>query len=402
MFDIFSNIFSGFKKKDIDVRGAAFRDEVQEQVGFPIALVCRDDLPYPHKRAWDLTAREWGKRRKAILNQMVPEHGQYWEEKNFLARDYCAEYENNTCFFYPSERSSNLPAYMPHKPLKDLKRFSGQSFAHYACNELRRTSAAVVFYGVAPETPETYKHSEFPAALKAERVIASDRGHLGLWHELGHMIFRFSCETRGDDNIYYANEMLPDLYSIMQHRNHGGKEEVIRDRINLRALDAFTYTDSSYFTAPACEAFLKGEPIPSYQQVRAAYRELQMRSFIDGFKMADSYRMSCDDVCAKLGNVTVVKDGERLSKEASSFMSDRDGTLNCFQKTYAMTVLYRVMDRTNLDPFTYDIGRGVLEAFDSFCPTKAAQARKDAYVAKDFCVRPERRGVFYSLPGPKV
>ncbi|MCL2469703.1 MAG: hypothetical protein FWF24_05680 [Alphaproteobacteria bacterium] len=404
MFDIFSNIFSGFKKKDIDVRGAAFRDEVQAQVGFPITLICRDDLPYPHKRAWELTERQWRKREKAVLARMDPAHRQYLEKHNHLTRDNYTQWLviGGSCFRIPSEKDGHPPAFVQDKILNDLGRFGGQPFARYSRHAFERLSGGVAFYGVAPETPETYMHGWFPPALKPERMMVNDHGHLVLFHELAHTIFKFSFKALKDEKTFHAQEMLPDLCAIMWNREYGGKEEIVRNFMDMRALNAFAGTTSTYFTAPACEAFLKKEPIPSYQQVRTAYRELQMRSFAAGFNMTEAFNASCDELCAVLAYVPVCNFGKGLVlKNASSFMQDCGLGIDGLQGPKGLASLYRVMDKACLDPFTRNIGEGVLKAFDSFCPAKAARARKEAGVAKGFCERPVWGGTFYSLSGLK-
>ncbi|MCL2469756.1 MAG: hypothetical protein FWF24_05955 [Alphaproteobacteria bacterium] len=363
------------------------RDFAHYQFPPLIALVCRDDLPYPNKLANELTDQEWLARKNAVLDQLPSRDRIYWEKSySFIWACYAQQIERGASLSLTEH--GRPPGSVVHKTLKNLEDFSGQPFAHYAQHEFKRISSSIVFYGVAPETPETYKHKGLPSALKPERAIVSDRDHLTLLHELAHTIFSFSDKAREKDNIYYAYEMLPDLYAIMRHRQRGGQKEVVQDFIDMRALMAFATSGfSSYFTAPICEAFLKRKPIPSYKQVLTAYRELQMRSLGAGM-FANSYHMNCSELCAKMKNVVVDKNGQSSLQKAATFMKHRRGTFGLLQGPYGMAILYHIVANcARLDPFTRDVGEGVLKAFDSFCPRKAAEARRMAGVADDFCVR---------------
>ncbi len=139
---------------------------------------------------------------------------------------------------------------------------------------------AVVF----PNSPYLKKERLFSALTGLDNIEDKKDAEDALYtlHETGHVLFPRSVEATSDKKVSFKAESLADGFGVFTFLELGGNAEAAQDFIDARDLSAFqNISRQDHWTADACRAVLKKEPMPSFDEAFAPIRELQIMAGVN-------------------------------------------------------------------------------------------------------------------------
>lgn len=249
-------------------------------------------------------------------------------------------------------------------------------------NNALETSVAVIAGHSPGCSDQDYWRTYMPDNIALTKEVVT-KG-LDVLHELGHIIFTFEdlpADTENLDNLAkpYASEVLADCWSICFAKEFGEPVEAIEDRMAERSLSSlFTDVLPSYYTAPAIEAFLNKETIPSFVDVFRSAQEIWVRTYA-GLIERDTTHIHSDEIRDR-----IVMNFQY--DESDVLVSAWDVPLNTFVEDFQSKPAAQVVHQTqkqvveckNVNDFTRQMAQGMVDGFKHFCPEQARKhlARK--------------------------